>query len=106
MTNIELKELIQVSLASIKDQIKANSDLMEYKFSELKEANAIDHGEMIAHQKITNSRVTKLEDKTKILDFLNSNKKLVFSGAVAFWILLFVTVTVFGIPALVGKLFN
>ena len=50
VSNIELKDLVELHLSSIREEIKGFKEMSEYKFDEV-----------ITHQKITNGRVTKLD---------------------------------------------
>ena len=88
--NIEGKAS-STSPEEMKSDISIN-DMIEYKFQELKESNARDHGEIIEHQKVTNSRVTHLEDCTdkikvelKPLNWIVKNPKTLIALSVVAW---------------------
>ena len=95
MTNIELKELIELKVESIKNEIKPSLDLIDYKLNELREINCTEHPEIITHQKITNSRVTHLEEENIerdknlfIVSWINKNPKITILIFIMFWFVL------------------
>ena len=88
MTNIELKELIEVHMNSIRQEIKSTKDLMDYKFEEQKKINAKDHNEIITHQKITNGRVNALERKSQVLGWIARNPKITILSVIVGWFIL------------------
>jgi len=56
MRNEDLKELLEVHTQAVKAEVRATTDLLGYKIDEV-----------IEHQKVTNGRVTNLEEER--LDF-------------------------------------
>lgn len=52
MNNIELKELFEAHMKTLKAEIRAGNDMLSYKVDEV-----------ISHQKTTNGRVNCLEDR-------------------------------------------
>ena len=77
MTNIELKELIELHLTSIRNEIKSGNDMLEYKISEITykvKALELDYN------------VTQKHLKT--MDWVDRNKRLLIVLAVIFWFVL------------------
>lgn len=101
MSNIELKDLIELHLQAIREEIKAGNIMSEYKFDE-----------MIAHQKVTNGRVNVLEEhveelqhKVSLYDWLKTNWKWTIAIGVFVWFILHSMSDVFTIQEIV-KLFK
>lgn len=91
MSNIELKDLIELHLSSIREEIKSASELSEYKFDMIIKRQ----DETIEHQKTTNGRVTKLEvtaedlkSRLKPVEWVGKNKKSLLVTIIAGWFLL------------------
>lgn len=65
MRNEDIKEILEAQTKAVKAEIKATTDLLGYKLDEV-----------INHQKITNGRVTELEDKSANFDtHINNTQK-------------------------------
>jgi len=84
MRNEEIKELLELHTKAIKAEVKATTDILGFKLDEV-----------IAHQVVTNGRVTKLEDSCSVFDrhVKNTNsfkKNWLFIACVAL-VLMFVT---------------
>jgi len=99
MTNIELKELIydvlDARLANIENKIDSGNNIITYQIKDLKESNCEEHGSIITHQKITNSRVTHLEEvnverdkKLQLWEWINDNKKSFLFITIVGWFVL------------------
>lgn len=71
MSNIELKDLIELHLSSIREEIRSMGKVSELKFDAIMEKQ----DEQIQHQIITNGRVTKLENKQIIKEEEDRVKK-------------------------------
>lgn len=81
MTNVELKELMNVVMTGIRAEIKAGNDMINYKMDEL-----------IQYQKIQNGRTQKLEEETKVWRLIHRNPKasimlilLIVAGLFVLW---------------------
>jgi hypothetical protein len=95
VSNIELKDLVELHLSTIREEIKSLKVMSEYKFNEI-----------IGHQKVTNGRVNALEEgldkivvchdkdmvelkqRIKLVEWVDKNKKLLIIYGITLWFVL------------------